>query len=201
MSRFVTKETIQDYISSDQLLEKFGGTDTWEFDYVVEKERIKNLALSADCTRVKAEVTNNDELFPEDTIEDKSESFPGEQSVQQGGRQVRFSGGLPPTRQSRFGHDDEVVKTRPISPQQQVLQAGSATSHGFRRRQVSRLMSLQETKDHKSKVEHSKSLMDEDEEEYSSVTRSLPSQQSHMVDPSPDDSVATIGVVMLRYTL
>ena len=38
-----------------------------------------------------------------------------------GGKQVRFSSGLPPTRQSRFGRQDEDEIPRSVSPDQQVL--------------------------------------------------------------------------------
>ena len=38
MHRFVTEETIREYIAPDQLLERFGGTDTWTFDYDTEKQ-------------------------------------------------------------------------------------------------------------------------------------------------------------------
>ena len=37
-----------------------------------------------------------------------------------GGKQVRFSSGLPPTRQSRFGRQDEDEIPRSVSPDQQV---------------------------------------------------------------------------------
>ena len=36
--RFVNSETIQEYVSSEQLLVNFGGSDTWQFDYEREKE-------------------------------------------------------------------------------------------------------------------------------------------------------------------
>ena len=39
-SRFVTKETVLDYVDSDQLLERFGGTDPWQYDYQAEKRRL-----------------------------------------------------------------------------------------------------------------------------------------------------------------
>ena len=38
------------------------------------------------------------------------------------GKQVRFSSGLPPTRQSRFGRQDEDEIPRSVSPDQQVHQ-------------------------------------------------------------------------------
>lgn len=80
--------------------------------------------------------------------------------------QVRFSSNLPPTRQSRFGPEDEEDQQKMVSPENQQLLRGSAASHGFRsihtlllcvpvhtlanvnshycrRRQIHRLMSLQ----------------------------------------------------------
>ena len=36
--RFVNSETIREYVSPDQLLTQFGGTDPWEFDYERERE-------------------------------------------------------------------------------------------------------------------------------------------------------------------
>ena len=39
-----------------------------------------------------------------------------------GRKQVRFSSGLPPTRQSRFGRQDEDDIPRSVSPDQQVYQ-------------------------------------------------------------------------------
>lgn len=35
----MTKETVLDYVDSDQLLERFGGTDPWQYDYLTEKRR------------------------------------------------------------------------------------------------------------------------------------------------------------------
>lgn len=35
----MTKETVLDYVDSDQLLERFGGTDPWQYDYPTEKRR------------------------------------------------------------------------------------------------------------------------------------------------------------------
>ncbi len=63
-SRFVTKDNISDYIPTDQLLVKFGGEDTWEFDYQVERDRLFELAMSA--------------VMPEPSAEDEDE---GEDSL------------------------------------------------------------------------------------------------------------------------
>ncbi len=96
---------------------------------------------------------------------------------------MSFSGGLPPTRQSRYGDDEEV---RSVSPDQRLLQGGSGRS--FRRRQVSRLMSLQENK--------KPSLLDNAES--ASLNGSLPVLRRYSADPGTV-GVTTIGDVMLRY--
>ena len=38
VTRFVNSETIREYVSADQLLAQFGGTDPWQFDYERERE-------------------------------------------------------------------------------------------------------------------------------------------------------------------
>ena len=58
-------------------------------------------------------------------------------------KQVRFSSSIPPSRQSQYGAEDE-ENSFGGGQDQAVLRKGSATSTGFRRRQVTRLMSLQE---------------------------------------------------------
>ena len=197
--RFVNKETLPEYIPPDQLLAKFGGNDTWEFDYVVEKERMYNLALSANSKQDEKET--NDDLFQDDLLEEEEgESIQSKQAEGERGRQVRFSAGLPPTRQSRFGPDDDVLETRSTSPEQQLLQKGSATSRGFRRRQVSRLMSLQDNKGQRSGtgIQRTVSLMEDEGEEPGTMNGGSPSIRRHSADPSLRSSVATLGSVMLR---
>ena len=189
-----------EYIPPDQLLVKFGGNDTWEFDYAVEKERLHNLALSA--FNKKKEKETNDDLFQDDILEEEEgESIQSQQAEEERGRQVRFSAGLPPTRQSRFGHDDDILEARSTSPEQQLLQKGSATSRGFRRRQVSRLMSLQESKDRRSGtgIQRAVTLMEDEGEEPGAMNGTPPSIRRHSADPSLSGSVATLGSVMLRF--
>ncbi len=53
-----------EYIPKDQLLVKFGGEDTWEFDYQVERDRMFELAMST--------------IMPEAGAEDEDE---GEESL------------------------------------------------------------------------------------------------------------------------
>ena len=77
----MTNDTIGEYISKDQLLVKFGGTDTWEFDYQAEKERLFELVHS---TLGKEGDRDNDELFHDDDPED---SLTKEQAER--GRQVQ----------------------------------------------------------------------------------------------------------------
>lgn len=72
-----------------------------------------------------------------------------------------------------------------MSPDQRLLQGGSGRS--FRRRQVSRLMSLQEGK--------KSSLLEDDESAF--MNGSLPILRRHSADPGTV-GVATIGDVMLR---
>ena len=38
MCRFVNSETIRQYVSPEELLAQFGGTDPWQFDYDRERE-------------------------------------------------------------------------------------------------------------------------------------------------------------------
>ena len=81
LSRFVTNDNIGEYIPKDQLLVKFGGTDTWEFDYQAEKERLFELAQSA---LGKEGDGDSEELFQDDDPED---SLTREQAER--GRQVQ----------------------------------------------------------------------------------------------------------------
>ncbi len=141
--RFVTTDSITEYIPVDNLLTKFGGNDPWEFDFDVEKKAM--LKLLREATRdSNRQIANRDEIELSET-----EEFHDEESDENGrgsSKQVRFSSGLPPTRQSRFGPEngEEGVEFSSLPPDQSVLRRGSASSTGFRRRQVSRLMSLQE---------------------------------------------------------
>lgn len=71
---------------------------------------------------------DDDHLTPVAEEEDDEEMFGGAGGGRRergggggGGRkQVRFSSGLPPTRQSRFGRQDEDDIPRSVSPDQQV---------------------------------------------------------------------------------
>ena len=58
---------------------------------------------------------------------------------------MRFAAGLPPTRQSRFGGEEEESVYRPCSPKEAQLLRGSAISPNYRRRQVNRLMNMQQS--------------------------------------------------------
>ena len=146
--RFVTTDTIVDYIPVDNLLVKFGGNDPWEFDFDVEKKEMLKQLRNA-CKDTNKQLANVDvELSDAEEFHDE-ESDEGEK---QASKQVRFSSGLPPTRQSRYGPEDveegpefsSLPSLRHQNPDQSVLRKGSASSTGFRRRQVHRLMSLQE---------------------------------------------------------
>ena len=53
---------------------------------------------------------------------------------------MRFSAGLPPTRQSRYGPDDEENPYHSRYPNESQLLRGSAVSPNYRRRQVNRLL-------------------------------------------------------------
>ena len=147
--RFVTTETICEYIPSDNLLVKFGGSDPWEFDYDVEKKVMLKL-MRDNCKDSDKQLVNWDEVELSDTEEfHEEESDEGDRQASTNGKQVRFSSGLPPTRQSRYGPEDgeegmEYSSLPSLRHDQSVLRKGSASSSGFRRRQVSRLMSLQE---------------------------------------------------------
>ena len=59
--------------------------------------------------------------------------------------QVRFAPGLPPTHQSRYGSEEEESLYRPRSPKEAQLLRGSAVSPNYRRRQVNRLINMQQT--------------------------------------------------------
>ena len=54
---------------------------------------------------------------------------------------VRFAPGQPPSRQSRYGSQEDVdMPTRSVDSQ---IRKGTAASPGYRRRQVNKLMSSQ----------------------------------------------------------
>ncbi len=73
-----------------------------------------------------------------------------------------------------------------MSPDQRLLQGGSG--RGFRRRQVSRLMSLQDGK---------RSSITDEGAESASLNGRLPVARRHSTDPR-NVGVATMGDVMLR---
>jgi len=83
LCRFVTKDNIGEYIPSEQRLVKFGGTDTWEFDYQVERDRMYKLAMEAVSNDGGGD---NEDLFQDDDPED---SLPTDR--QDRNRQVRDS--------------------------------------------------------------------------------------------------------------
>ncbi len=134
---------------------RYGGTDPWEFDHEVEKEEM---------LRMIREVQGETQLGapPEDDTMD----IPGQETGLEGPgsngsaahhngangtmddgslKHVRFSSSIPPSRQSRYGTESEQNSFSSTgSPDQAALKKGSVTTTGFRRRQVTRLMSLQE---------------------------------------------------------
>lgn len=145
----MTTETISEYIPADNLLVRFGGTDPWEFDFDVEKKVMLKLLRDA-CKDGDRKLVNWDEVeLSEDEAFHDEDSDEGERYPLSNGKQVRFSSGLPPTRQSRYGPENgeegiEFSSLPNIRQDQSMLRKGSASSSGFRKRQVSRLMSLQE---------------------------------------------------------
>jgi len=106
------------------------------------------------CKDSNRQMVNYDEVELSDTEEFHDEE--SDEGEKQASKQVRFSSGLPPTRQSRYGPEDgeegpefsSLPTLHQQNPDQSVLRKGSASSTGFRRRQVSRLMSLQEPVGH-----------------------------------------------------
>lgn len=144
----------------DNLLAKFGGNDPWEFNYEVEREimleMIRKIPKNTQSQSAVEKLVegSDDGLSEEEALADEEEEdrISGDDDVSRStssSKQVRFSSGLPPSRQSRFGpeEDEEASSMYSMPPHtdQTVLRRGSATTSGFRRRQVSRLMSLQET--------------------------------------------------------
>lgn len=207
INRFVTPENIQDYIPADNLLKKFGGNDPWEYVYEVEKKiMLKQIREVAGETQPKATpaVTNHDhwsddddmrDILEEDETEDQDgDSGDGAQSVPSIGpeeeslKQVRFSSGLPPSRQSRYGADDEEFYSISVaSPEQASLKKGSATASGFRRRQVTKLMSLQESPRGGIPATRDKEM-----------NGSLPVSRSPRRSVDMAEGVTTVGDVLLR---
>ena len=179
-------ETLQEYIPADNLLKKFGGDDQWEFDYDVEKVEMLRLLREHGITDENEMKDIPDEVEENSYIQGAVETggASGGQASEGSLKQVRFSSGLPPTRQSRYGNDDKDPYASLSNSEQSILNKGSAISSGFRRRQVSRLMSLQETPQEKGLFE---------------VSESLPvgSPRRHSV-PLEVESMA-VGDVMLRW--
>lgn len=190
-------ENIRDYIPANNLLTKFGGNDPWEFVYEVEK---------ANMLKMMREVLDEtqSEAGSEEGGSDEVKDIPGEEGLEVGGeesqeeelgsegsvKQVRFSSNMPPVRNSRYADDEEnVYNTPPAGSAQSVLRKGSATSSGFRKRQVTRLMSLQEDTREKEGVER-----------ISSRERgaSLPVGSLQRQFESMEGGVA-VGDVLLRY--
>ena len=166
----MTNGTIQEYIPAHNLLTRFGGLDTWEYDYAVERENMLALLRQADSNRLRTGASGAATSGPGGVTEedDKMADLPqvtpmrgdGDAAYESGlsqeelnseasVKQVRFSNSLPPSSQSRFGDvngEDENISYNSLGgPDQSLLKKGSATSLGFRRRQVTRLMSLQES--------------------------------------------------------
>lgn len=153
----MSNETIQDYIPAHNLLTKFGGLDTWEYVYEVERENLLKL-----LQQVTGRTGAQPELA-EDSMKDLPQEEPlaasnngakydsegtfdtGEISPDGSVKQVRFSSNTPPSRQSRFGGDEDDTYSSLGGSDHSLLKKGSATALGYRRRQVTRLMSLQES--------------------------------------------------------
>ena len=165
--RFVSRENFQNYIPPDELLTKFGGNNTWQFDYETERDVMLSYVKKV-------------------LDEDASEVSEGG-AVSGGGKHVRFSSGLPPTRQSRFGADNEGTDLQTASLDRRMLQKGSAAGNGFRRRQVSRLMSLQSP----PKGAQESGMIE------GVGNGSLPALRRQS-EPVSSTSVTTIGNIMLR---
>lgn len=162
--RFVSNDNIQEYIPAHNLLAKFGGLDTWEYVYEVERENLLKLlqqvnertGAQPEARQPEAGVDNMTALPEEealavsdDAVKYDSDGDTGWSQEEVGAdgsvKQVRFSSNTPPSRQSRYGNDEEDSYGSIGGSDQSLLKKGSATSLGFRRRQVTRLMSLQES--------------------------------------------------------
>lgn len=123
--KFVTKSDITDYVSPSQLMVQFGGDDPYVYDFDSEYE-----TLRSECEEVW-------ERDPLTSYEDEEE-----ESL----KQVRFAPHQPPSRQSRYGSEEEDCDRRQSLDNQ--LMKGSAISPGYRRRQVHRLISSQVQQPH-----------------------------------------------------
>lgn len=159
---------------------KFGGTNPWQFDFEAERDLFQSY-----IKKVLGDDFNTPKSSHSQALEANHDEFPS--SGKAGGKQVRFSSGLPPTRQSRFGSDNEGRSLQTASLDRKMLQKGSASGNGFRRRQVSRLMSLQhgshESGQTKDSVENG----------------SVPTARRQS-EPVTSSNVTTIGDIMLRYS-
>lgn len=186
MLRFVTMDNIQEYIPAHNLLTKYGGSDTWEFVYEVERKNMLGLLEQAE-SQIGARSDDLAKGSPHDeAVSEVSEGvgWSQDESV----KQVRFSSNVPPTRQSRYGSDDEESFGNNVSgSDQSLLKKGSATALGFRRRQVTRLMSLQEQGSHDKEPEV---------EATGRETRSL--NGSILSTAELDSSTVAVGDVILR---
>lgn len=109
----------------------------------MEKDSIQKLLLQADdYGRAGDENREDKRMASDDFAQNGSKAGWGQDEALDGSmKQVRFSPSMPPSRQSRYGPDDDEYTS--IGGSDQSLLTGSTSS--FRRRQVSRLMSLQET--------------------------------------------------------
>lgn len=128
------------------------------------------------------EIVMDDSMkYEQDSVYDTgwNQSQDGSES---GVKQVRFSANMPSTRQSRFGTDEENSISSVSSVDQSVLRKGSATSAGFRRRQVTRLMSLQDSSPREKERERHGSLP------------VIPN-----VDRQFEGGVVTVGDVIIRW--
>ncbi|MCG8625224.1 MAG: hypothetical protein MJE68_24905, partial [Proteobacteria bacterium] len=127
----MTNENIQEYISPEHLLTKYGGYDQWQFNFEVEHEKMMQLIDSYhDVAADDGDDPQDEGLGDDDRLTPVAEEEDDEEMIGGGGgrrerggggrKQVRFSSGLPPTRQSRFGRQDEDDIPRSVSPDQQV---------------------------------------------------------------------------------
>ena len=103
-------------------------------------------------------------------------------------KQVRFSTNIPPSRQSRYGTEEEAsINSLRSSAEQSMLKKGTASSSGFRRRQVTRLMNSQENPREKEGGGGGR------ERERNGVISSLDRSTD------PPGVMATIGDILVRY--
>lgn len=166
----MTSETVQKYIPAHNLLTKFGGLDTWEYVYEVERADMLKLIQEAEERKGAQSESGDDDTtglpqeeasaVSDDAVKYDSDGAWSQEDVGAEGnvKQVRFSSTSPPSRQSRYGGDEEENYSSIGGSDQSLLKKGSATSLGFRRRQVTRLMSLQESPQEKEPRERNGSL-------------------------------------------